>query len=255
MPDQRVSIVTGAANGIGRAIAEALLAEGDLVVGVDVDSKGLQGLSDGLGSDFRAVVADIGEVPEIDRVFNGVISEHGRLDVLVNNAGVTRRAPLLELTEQDWDRITRVNAKGAFFCLQSAARQMETQGSGAIVNIASIAGKGYHASSNAIYVGTKGALVAMTRYAAWHLGPKGITVNAVCPGFTETDILRGIMERDAAQQGITVDEVREKALSSVPVRRGNTTQEVAAMVVYLASRAARNITGQSWNIDGGLVMD
>ena len=250
---QRVSVVTGAAKGIGLAIAEALLAVGDRVVGLDVDAAGLAAACTQLGTQFQGLEADVGDVAEIDRVFGQAVAEHGRIDVLVNNAGVTRRAPLLELTEDDWDRITRVNAKGAFFCMQRAARQMTEQGSGRIINIASIAGKGYHASSNAIYVGTKGALIAMTRYAAWHLGPQGITVNAVCPGVTRTEIFQGIIEKDAANQGVSADEVLEKVLSTVPIRRGNTTDEVAAMVVYLASDAARNVTGQAWNIDGGLV--
>ena len=251
----RVSVVTGAARGIGRAIAAALIAEGDLVVGVDVDHAGLGEVADALGQRFTGLVADIGNVAETSRIIAETVDLHGRIDVLVNNAGVTRRAALLDLTEEDWDRITRVNAKGAFFCLQAAARQMAEQGGGRIINIASIAGKGYHASSNAIYVGTKGALIAMTRYAAWHLGPQGITVNAVCPGVTHTEIFQGIIEKDAETQGIGVDEVLEKVLSTVPVRRGNTTEEVAAMVVYLASDAARNVTGQAFNIDGGLVMD
>ena len=252
---QRVSLVTGAARGIGRAIAAALIEEGDHVVGVDVDEAALEGTGSALGTAFQGIVADIGDVAEIDRVFAQVAQDHGRVDVLVNNAGVTRRAALLDLTEEDWDRITRVNAKGAFFCLQAAARQMAGQGQGRIINIASIAGKGYHASSNAIYVGTKGALIAMTRYAAWHLGPKGISVNAVCPGVTQTEIFQGIIEKDAADQGVPVSEVLDKVLSTVPIRRGNTTEEVAAMVVYLASDAARNVTGQAFNIDGGLVMD
>ena len=252
---RRVSIVTGAARGIGRAIAAAQIAEGDLVVGVDIDASALTEAADAFGDTFHGIVADIGEVAEIDRVFAQVVTDHGCIDVLVNNAGITRRAGLLELTEDDWDRITRVNAKGAFFCMQAAARHMEAQGGGRIVNIASIAGKGYHAASNAIYVGTKGALIAMTRYAAWHLGPLGITVNAVCPGITHTEIFQGIIEKDAETQGIGVDRVLEKVLSTVPIRRGNTTEEVAAMVVYLASEAARNVTGQAFNIDGGLVMD
>ena len=252
---RRISVVTGAAKGIGRAIAQALVAEGDLVVGLDVDGPGLVKLAEDLGDTFQGIVADVGEVAEINRTLDQVIAQHGRLDVMVNNAGVSRRAPLQDLTEEDWDRITRVNAKGVFFCLQRAAKQMTEQGNGRIINIASVAGKGYHGSSNAIYVGTKGAVIAMTRYAAWHLGPQGVTVNAVCPGVTHTEIFQGIIEKDAENQGISVDQVLEKVLSTVPVRRGNTTDEVAAMVVYLASDAARNVTGQAFNIDGGLVMD
>ena len=251
----RVSIVTGAARGIGRAIAEALVAEGDTVAALDIDAAGLGTLAPAGPGRIHAIEADIGETAAIDRAFGEVEDRFGRIDALINNAGITRRADLMDLTEDDWDRITRVNAKGAFFCLQRAARTMIAQKSGRIVNISSIAGKGYHAASNAIYAGTKGALIAITRMAAHRLGPEGITVNAVCPGITETEIYRGIVENDAKAQGVPVEVIRERGLSVVPIRRANTTAEVAAMVVYLLSPAARNVTGQSINIDGGLVMD
>lgn len=255
---RRVAVVTGAAKGIGRAIAEAFAYAGDIVVGLDIDRPGLAELEAALaGADgvFEGIEADVGDVGVIRRSLDQVVLKHGRIDILVNNAGITRRADLLDLTEDDWDRIIRVNAKGLFFCLQHAARQMMAQGDGRIINMASIAGKGFHAASNAIYAGSKGAVIAMTRLAAHRLGPHGITVNAVCPGITETEIYRGIIERDAAAEGVPVETIRERALAAVPIRRANTTAEVAAMVVYLASPAARNITGQSFNIDGGLVMD
>ena len=148
-----------------------------------------------------------------------------------------------------------MNQKGAFFCLQRAARQMLEQGSGRIVNMASIAGRGYHGSSNAIYAGTKGALIAMTRMAAHRLGPHGISVNAVCPGVTDTEIFRGIIARDAEREGVPFETVLERVVATVPIRRANTTAEVAELCVFLASEAARNINGQSINIDGGLVMN
>ena len=248
----RVVIVTGAAKGIGLAVARAFSAEGDRVLGLDIDEAALDAVEmDG----FEGIVADVGDVATVDRVFGAIGDLHGRIDVLVNNAGVTRRADLMDLTEEDWDRIVRVNQKGAFFCMQRAARKMLEQGSGRIVNMASVAGHGYHAASNAIYAGTKGALITMTRMAAHRLGPHGITVNAVCPGVTDTEIFRGIVSRDAEREGVSFDQVYERVVSSVPVRRANTTDEVAALCVFLASEAARNITGQSINIDGGLMMN
>ena len=174
--------------------------------------------------------------------------------MLVNNAGITRRADLLDLTEADWDRITGVNAKGAFFCMQDAARQMMSQGDGRIINMASVAGKGFHNSSNAIYAGTKGALIAMTRMVAHNLGAHGITVNAVCPGTTETEIVTGLIERDAETQGISIEESRTRMFEKIPMKRANTPADVAALVVFLASEGARNITGQAINVDGGLLM-
>ena len=248
----RVVIVTGAAKGIGLAVAHAFSAQGDRVLGLDVDEAAL----DAVELDrFEGIVADVGDVASVDRVFGAIADLHGRIDVLVNNAGVTRRADLMDLTEEDWDRIVRVNQKGAFFCLQRAARQMLEQGSGRIVNMASVAGRGYHAASNIIYSGTKGALITMTRMAAHRLGPHGITVNAVCPGITDTEIFRGIITRDAEKEGVSFDEVYQRVVATVPVRRANTTDEVADLCVFLASDAARNITGQSVNIDGGLMMN
>jgi len=245
---KRVVVVTGAAKGIGRATAEGFLALGDNVIGIDIDDAAIA------AAPFDGIAADMGDVAAIDSALARVVDEHGRIDVLVNNAGITRRAGLLELTESDWDNITRVNAKGAFFAMQSTARQMIDQGSGRIINMASIAGKGFHNSSNIIYAGTKGALIAMTRMAAHYLGPHGISVNAVCPGTTETDIVTGLIERDAREQGISIEESRRNMFSMIPNRQANSPEEVAALVIFLASEAAGNITGQAINIDGGSLM-
>ncbi|MEM7059777.1 MAG: SDR family NAD(P)-dependent oxidoreductase [Pseudomonadota bacterium] len=244
----RIIIVTGAAKGIGRACAEAFASLGDTVVGIDVDAAALDQIPG------RKIQADMGDKAAIDAAMNQVIANHDRIDVLVNNAGITRRAGLFDLTEEDWDGITRVNAKGAFFAMQRAARQMVDQGEGRIINMASIAGKGFAGSSNVIYAGTKGAVIAMTRMAAAQLGPDGVSVNAICPGTTETEIVQGLIEKDAETQGISVDQSRSNMMAKIPIRRANSVEEVAALAVYLASDAARNITGQAINIDGGLLM-
>lgn len=250
---EKIAIVTGAAKGIGRACAVALAAEGFEVQAWDVDLAGLESLSQQAPGIVPRKV-DVGDIGQIRIAFGQVVSDGGRVDVLVNNAGVTRRADLLELTEADWDRITGINAKGAFFCMQEAARQMIAQGDGRIINMASVAGKGFHNSSNVIYAGTKGALIAMTRMVAHKLGAHGITVNAVCPGTTETEIVTGLIERDAETRGISIEESRTQMFDIIPMKRANTTEDVAALVVFLASDGARNITGQAINVDGGLLM-
>jgi NAD(P)-dependent dehydrogenase (short-subunit alcohol dehydrogenase family) len=177
----------------------------------------------------------------------------GRLDVLVNNAGVTRYAYIMDLTEADWDRIHRVNAKGVFFCLQRAAREMMQTGGGRIINIASISGRGYAGASNAAYAASKGAVISLTKMAAQQLGRYNINVNAICPGVTRTELgARNAVTR-AAERGITVEELLAEQEAGIPIRRANTPDDIAAMAVFLASPGSRNITGQSYNVDGGLV--
>ena len=252
----QVAIVTGAGQGIGRACAVKLAEAGANVVCADINSENASEAAQavaGLGRRSLAVTADLGDVNEISRMVEETMAEFGRLDVIVNNAGVTRRAYILDLTEEDFDRINRVNTKGVFFCMQRAAAEMIKQKSGRIINIASIAGKGFHGTSNAIYAGTKGAVLAMTKTAAQQLGEHNINVNSVCPGIVFTDIYKGIIETDAKKTGRSPEEVQAAAVATVPIRRGNEPEDIADMVVFLASPRSRNITGQSLNVDGGLV--
>jgi NAD(P)-dependent dehydrogenase (short-subunit alcohol dehydrogenase family) len=159
----------------------------------------------------------------------------------------------MDLTEADWDRIHRLNAKGVFFCLQRAAREMIKSGGGRIINIASIAGRGHPGASNAAYAASKGAIIALTGKAAHELGPHNINVNAICPGFTRTELsIRNAVGR-AAERGVSVEELYADQEATIPIRRANTPEDVAAMAVFLASPGARNITGQAYNVDGGLV--
>ena len=182
-----------------------------------------------------------------------VVARYGRLDIIVNNAGITRSAYIMDLTEDDWDKIHRVNAKGVFFCLQRAARQMIEQKEGRIINIASIAGRGFRDTSNTVYAASKGAVISMTKHAAQQLGQHNINVNAVCPGVTLTAIVEDLMKTRAAEQGISKDEMMARMAKPIPIGRPNTPADIAALAVFLAGPAARNITGQSYNVDGGLV--
>ena len=252
------ALVTGAANGIGRAIALGFARAGADVAAADQDKANVSTLKaeiEALGRRCLAVEVDVGDVAAIDAMVSQTVEAFGKLDVIVNNAGVTRRAHIMDLTEEDFDRTNRVNSKGVFFCMQRAATEMIKQGGGRIINMASIAGKGFAGSSNVIYAGTKGAVISMTRLAAVQLGPHNITVNAVCPGITETAIYEEIIVRDAAKLGLPEAEVRAKALEQVPLRRGNSPDDIADMCVFLASDAARNVSGQSLHVDGGLVPD
>ena len=256
-----VVLVTGAGAGIGRATALAMAEAGAAVAAADIDHAAAnRTAAEAAGNRRRAIAieADCGDVASIDAMILRTIAELGRLDVIVNNAGVTRYAEIMDLTEADWDRIHRVNAKGVFFCLQRAAREMIRQhrvdGSGGrIVNIASISGRGYPGASNAAYAASKGAVIALTKTAAQQLGRHNINVNAICPGVTRTELgARNAVAR-AAERGITVAELQAEQDAHIPIGRANLPEDIAAMAVFLASPGARNITGQSYNVDGGLV--
>ena len=249
----KVVLVTGAGTGIGRATALAMAESGAALAAADIDFAAAQRTADQAAGNVRraiAIEADCGDVASIDAMVARAVAELGRLDVIVNNAGVTRYAQIMDLTEADWDRIHRVNAKGVFFCLQRAARVMirqnQTDGSGGrIINIASISGRGYSGASNAAYAASKGAVISMTWMAAQQLGRHNINVNAICPGVNA--------EARAAERGITIGELQAEAEARIPIGRANSPEDIAAMAVFLASPAARNITGQAYNVDGGLV--
>ena len=256
MLENQVALITGAGNGIGAGISQAMAAAGAHVVCADIDLDAAQRTAAAAaqaGVETLALDADVGAVDAIEAMLDAAMERFGRLDIIVNNAGVTRKAYIMDLTEADWDRIHRVNAKGVFFCLQGAARRMIEQGGGRIINIASIAGRGYPGTSNAAYAASKGAVIALTRTAAQQLGRHNITVNAICPGVTRSALLEQIFATVQETEGIGREEAEARAARPIPLRRINEPEDIAAMAVFLASAGARNITGQSYNVDGGLI--
>ena len=256
--DNKIALVTGAGRGMGRAISLALAAEGAHVAVADINAADVEDTSIAvreLGRRSVPVHADIGSLDDIDRTVRETVDGFGRVDILVNNAGVTRYLYIMDVEEEDWDRIHRVNAKGAFFCMQRVAREMIKQGEGGrIINIASIAGKGYSGTSNAAYAASKGAVIAMTHIAAHQLGRHDINVNAICPGSTITAMSEASMAARSEALDVPVSELREQSAARIPIGRPNDPEDIAAMAVFLAGPGARNITGQALNVDGGLVM-
>ena len=250
---QQVAIVTGAAKGIGASISRALAAAGARVVCADIDGKAAGNIAKELGGDCMPLTVDVGDVNAIETMLDQTMEQFGQLNTIVNNAGVTRSAYIMDLTESDWDRIHQVNARGVFFCLQGAARRMIEGDGGRIINIASIAGRGYAGTSNAAYAASKGAVISLTKTAAQQLAKHDITVNAICPGVTRTELLEQIFTTIEESQGISKAEAEARAARPIPLQRINEPEDVAAMAIFLASPGARNITGQAYNVDGGLI--
>ncbi len=249
--------ITGAGNGIGRAIAIAMSSEGYNVVCADINIENANETLDiilnknGSGS---VIKADVTKIIDIQDMIKNVVDTFGSLDVMVNNAGVTRTSNILDLTEKDWNWIHDVNAKGTFFCLQYAAKQMIKQKHGGrIINMASVGGKGFVDVSNAIYAASKGAVISLTKTAAQELGKYEITVNSICPGITHTSILSNIIKKRSLEQNKTETEIMNHYVRDIPLGRPNNPEDIAAMVVFLSSEGAKNISGQSYNIDGGLI--
>jgi meso-butanediol dehydrogenase/(S,S)-butanediol dehydrogenase/diacetyl reductase len=252
----KVAIVTGAAQGIGKGIALAFAREGAKVVAVDLNVEGLQATVkelEALGGKCVPVKTDVSKRAEVRQLVEKTVSELGRIDVLVNNAGRAAFQPLMEITDEDWDRILDTNAKGVFICIQEVARQMIKQKSGKIINASSIAGK-KGIAMQAHYCSSKFAVVALTQVAATELAPYGITVNAYCPGVVDTPMWKMLDETiyklgKSSKLGEAMREFAEGAL----LKRYSTPQDVAGLVVFLASDEGNYITGQSINVDGGFV--
>jgi len=241
----QVAIVTGAARGIGRAVAARFAAEGARVVLADIDPAGAE-TARAIGGDARFVRADVGDGAEATALVAGALDAFGRLDVLVNNAGIIHTADFLDLAEADFDRVLRVNLKGAFLVGQAAARAMAARfasdGSrGAIINMSSVNAE--LAIPNQVpYVVSKGGLNQLTRVMSLALADKGVRVNAIGPGSILTDMLKVVMDNA---------EARGRILSRTPMGRCGEPEEIAAIAVFLASADASYITGQTIYADGG----
>jgi 3-oxoacyl-[acyl-carrier protein] reductase len=239
----KVALVTGAGGGIGRATVTRLAAEGAAVVVGDL--KGYSEVADAVrsaGGRALGVELDVTSSRSARAAVQQTLAQFGGLHILVNNAGIDQRGALEELTENDWDRLLGVNLKGPFLCSQAAAKHLE--GGGAIVNVASLAGRSSSPLQGCHYSASKAGLLGLTRHLARELGPRHIRVNAVCPGPVVTDMLT----RSTSSEGIAA------LAAQVPVGRAGTPEDIASVIAFLASDDAGYINGVSLDANGGIFM-
>ncbi|GFO60809.1 beta-ketoacyl-ACP reductase [Geomonas silvestris] len=241
----QVAVVTGASRGIGRAIALKLAAEGATVVVTATSVEGAQKTADEIvaaGGKSLAVKVDVSQVAEVEELFKKTADSFGRLDILVNNAGITKDGLLLRMKESDWDAVMDVNLKGAFNCTREAAKVMSKARYGRIVNVSSVVGEmGNPGQAN--YCASKAGMIGLTKSVAKELARRNVTVNAVTPGFIETDMTSELSEK-----------TRESLQEQIPMGRLGGSEDIAAAVVFLVSEGASYITGHVLSVNGGMYM-
>jgi 3-oxoacyl-[acyl-carrier protein] reductase len=241
----QVSLVTGASRGIGRAIAKALAGAGATVcLGARDEGKLAEAVGEiqAVGGKAVAVRLDVADRTSVEAAFEAILGEHGRIDHLVNNAGITRDNLVLRMKAADWDDVLTTNLTGVFHCTQLALRPMIKQRSGRIVNVTSVVGVTGNAGQ-ANYAASKAGVIGFTKAVAREVASRGITVNAVAPGFIDTEMTRAVAA-----------EARDRMTSLIPIGRLGTPEDVAAGILFLVSPQAAYVTGEVLNISGGLYM-
>ena len=241
----QVAVVTGAARGIGQAIAKKLAQEGADVAICDLQAEWLAetaGIVQSFGRKALPLAVDVGDSEAVNACISEVVKVFGKVDIMVNNAGITKDTLLVRMSDDDWDAVLRVNLKGTFLFSRAVAKHMMKQRSGAIVNIASISGI-IGTAGQANYAASKAGVIALTKSTANELAGRGVRANAIAPGFISskmTDVLS--------------EDVRKQYLSRIPLARFGTVEDIANAVVFLASEQSSYLTGQTLNVNGGMVM-
>ena len=241
----QVALVTGAGRGIGKAIALALAKDGaDLVISdIDLDSATETAEEvKGLGRDAIALKADVSNSAGVEEMFQAIIDKFGKIDILINNAGITRDGLLIRMKDEDWNLVLKINLDGAFYCSRAAGKLMMKQRSGRIVNIASIVGVMGNAGQ-VNYSASKAGLIGLTKSSARELASRGVTVNAIAPGFIDTAMTQALN-----------DKVKEKLMEQIPMGRLGTAEDIANSIRFLVAPEASYITGQVLHINGGMLM-
>lgn len=246
----KVAVVTGGARGIGRAIAERLLAEGARVAITGRDAASIEAAAAELGAEARGYALDVRDRAEVDGVVARAARElgDGALHILVNNAGVAGHTPVDGEDDALWHEILATNLSGLWYCTRAALRHM--QADARVIHLASVLGK-FGVPGSSAYCASKHGVIGLARAQAIELAGRGIPVNAVCPGWVDTEMARASMERQAKEAGLTYQAFRAQALAAVPQQRMMAPSEVAALVYFLCLPESRGITGQALSIDGG----
>jgi NAD(P)-dependent dehydrogenase (short-subunit alcohol dehydrogenase family) len=252
----RRALVTGGGRGIGRVVALDLARAGAAVAVAARTREDVEAVVrevQAAGGRATAVVADVSRVDDVRELFRAARAELGGVDILVNGAGVAPSAPLVKTSDELWRQAIETNLSGVFYCLREALSEMALRGWGRAVNIASIAGKtGYPYIS--AYAASKHGVLGLTKCAALEMAEKGVTVNAVCPGYVDTPMTDTSIRRIVEKTGIAAAEIRKRIEDTSPQKRLYTSEEVSALVLFLCGDAARGINGQALSVDGGTVL-
>ncbi len=245
MPKDKIAVITGASRGIGKSIALSLAAAGATIVAVDID----QAATDAVVAELKAsgvkalaVVGNVTVAEDANRMIDEAVAAFGRVDILINNAGITRDGLLLRMKDEDWDAVLSVNLKGAFLCTRAASKVMAKQRYGRIVNIASVVGPPRNAGQ-ANYCASKAGLIGLTKSNARELAKRNVTVNAVAPGFIATAMTDALSEK-----------VRAELTAQIPLERLGTSEDIANAVTFLTAEASGYITGHVLSVNGGMYM-
>lgn len=246
MLENRVALVTGAGRGIGRAIALKLASEGAAVIvnyhGSESKAKEVVSLIEEKGGKAEAFQCNVADFSACGQMMESIIEKYGHLDILVNNAGITKDNLLIKMSEEEFDAVIDTNLKGAFHCMKHVSRQMVKQRSGRIINISSVSGVSGNAGQTN-YSASKAGIIGMTKTVAREMAARGITVNAIAPGFIQTDMTE-----------VLSDKIKEAILEKIPMKQFGEPEDIADTALFLASDQAKYITGQVICVDGGMVM-